>query len=239
MRGLAGLRSGADGCMVLSFFDKEQVEMTEATVPYDRDGIGDRIFTVRGQKVVLDSDLAGVYGVATKALNQAVKRNAEKFPADFMFQLNKEEADAMYRSGSQSVTLERRDMRSQFVTASKRNVRFPPYVFTEHGAIMAATVLNSPRAVQMSVFVVRAFIRMRAALTSTHELVRKLATLEREVKARLDSHDAAIVDVLRRIMDLIAPPTLPEPPPKKIGFCVKERRATYKTGSMKRGVKQG
>jgi hypothetical protein len=213
--------------------------MTDATVPYNGAGIGDRIFTMRGQKVILDADLAGVYGVATKALNQAVKRNAGKFPADFMFQLNKDETNAIHRSGSQSATLERRDMRSQSVTASKRNVRFRPYVFTEHGAIMAATVLNSHRAVQMSVFVVRAFIRMRAALTSTHELGRKLATLECEVKARLDTHDAAIVDILRRIMDLIDPPALPEPPPKKIGFFVKERRAKYGTGSMKKGAKQG
>jgi len=103
---------------------------------------------------------------------------------------------------------------------------------------MVATVLNSPRAVQMSVFVVRAFIRMRVALTDTRELARKLGALEREVKARLDTHDAAIVDVLRRIMDIIDPPELPESPKKEIGFGVKEKRAkcTTKT-SQKRQTK--
>lgn len=94
---------------------------------------------------------------------------------------------------------------------------------------MAATVLSSPRAVQMSVFVVRAFVRMRAALSDTAALARKLATLEREVKARLDTHDAAIVDVLRRFMEILDPPGLPEPPPKPIGFGVKERPARYGT----------
>jgi hypothetical protein len=105
--------------------------------------------------------------------------------------------------------------KSQFVTASKtRNIRFLPFAFTEHGAIMAATVLNSPQAVQMSVFVVRAFVAMRAALPGTAALARKLAALEREVKARLDGHDAAIVDVLRRFMEILDPPPPPEPPPK-------------------------
>jgi hypothetical protein len=94
---------------------------------------------------------------------------------------------------------------------------------------MAATALNSPRAVQMSVFVVRAFVRMRATLTDTRELARKLAALEREVKARLDTHAAAIVDTLARIMDLIDPPELPEPPRKQIGFRVKEKRGKYTT----------
>jgi len=95
---------------------------------------------------------------------------------------------------------------------------------------MAATVLNSPRAVQMSVFVVRAFVGMREALTGTRELARKLADLEREVKARLDTHDGAIVDILRRFMEIIDPPPLPEPPPKPpIGFGVKEKAAQYRT----------
>jgi phage regulator Rha-like protein len=213
---------------VLSFFDKEQAEMTESTVSYDSDGIGNRIFTMRGQKVILDSDLAAVYGVEVRALNQQVNRNRRRFPEDFAFYLTDQEWYEAKRLGSQNVILKRGQHRKSL-----------PLVFTEHGALMAANVLNSNKATEMSVFVVRAFIRMRAALTSTHELMRQLAALEREIKARLDSHDVAIVDVLRRIMDLIAPPTLPEPPPKKIGFCVKERRATYGTGSMKRGVKQG
>lgn len=197
--------------------------MTKAMVPYDGAGIPDRILTIRGERVILDADLAGIYGVATKALNQAVKRNTDRFPCDFMFQLTEQEIAGL---GS---------MRSQIVTASaKRNVRFRPNAFTEHGAIMAATVLNSPRAVQMSVFVVRAFVRMRVALTDTRALAGKLAALEREVKARLDTHDASIVDVLRRIMDLIDPPDLPEPPKPKIGFSLKDRRGSYRASRKPR-----
>ncbi len=189
------------------------------------------IFTLRGQKIILDSDLAALYGVATKVLNQAIKRNAEKFPVDFMFQLAPQDVENMR---SQIVTSRLGGMRSQFVTASKtRNIRFLPFAFTEHGAIMAATVLNSPQAVQMSVFVVRAFVAMRAALPGTAALARKLAALEREVKARLDGHDAAIVDVLRRFMEILDPPPPPEPPPKPpIGFGVKEKSARY--GSKKK-----
>jgi len=187
-------------------------------VPVER--IAQTIFVIRGQKVLLDADLAELYGVATKRFNEQVRRNLARFPADFMFQLSEDEFAAL---------------RSHFATSNEKPVgrggrRYLPFVFTEHGAIMAATVLNSPRAVQMSVFVVRAFVRMREALSDTRELARKLAALEREVKARLDGHDAAIVDVLRRFMGIIDPPPLPEPPPKPpIGFGVKEKSARYGT----------
>ena len=186
------------------------------------------IFTLRGRKIILDSDLAALYGVATKALNQAIKRNADKFPVDFMYQLAPHEVENLK---SQIVTSSSEDMRSQFVTALGHGGRRKlPFAFTEHGAIMAATVLNSPRAVQMSVFVVRAFVAMREALSDSAALARKLAALEREVKARLDGHDAAIVDVLRRFMEILDPPPLPEPPPKPpIGFGVKEKSARYGT----------
>ncbi|MBI4027880.1 MAG: ORF6N domain-containing protein [Verrucomicrobia bacterium] len=171
------------------------------------------IYTVRGQRVMLDADLAAAYGVATKVLNQAVKRNRDKFPTDFAFQLTGDEATAL---------------RSQIVTSKGRGGRrYVPYAFTEHGAIMAATVLNSPQAVQMSVFVMRAFIKMRAALSDNRELARKLAALEKELKDRLDVHEAAIVTILQRVMDIIDPPALPEPPKKKIGFQVKEGKARY------------
>jgi len=212
--------------------------MSELPAKYDADGLRDRIFTIRGEKVILDADLATIYGVQTKVLNQAVKRNADKFPDDFMFRLTKDEAEEVRYSRSQPVALESGNNRSQSVTGSQkhRDPRYLPYAFTEHGAIMAATVLNSPRAVQMSLFVVRAFVRMRVALTDTRELARKLAALEREVKARLDTHDAAIVDVLARIMDLIDPPPLPEPPRKQIGFTVKEKRAKYT--AKKRGQRK-
>lgn len=193
------------------------------------------IITIRGQKVVLDANLAHIYGVSTKRLNEQVKRNIKKFPTDFLFKLTVREVAELR---SQTVILDARSNRSQIATGSQkhRDPRFRPYAFTEHGAIMAATVLNSPRAVQMSVFVVRAFVRMRAALTDTRELARKLAALEREVKARLDTHDAAIVDVLSRIMDIIDPPELPEPPKpprKKIGFGVKEKRTKYRATSRR------
>ena len=195
---------------------------------YVPEAIANRIFTLRGQKVILDSDLAALYGVATRVLNQAIKRNMDRFPLGFMFQLTLQEVNNLK---SQFVTSSLGDMRSQIVTASAHGGRRKrPFVFTEHGALMAATVLNSPRAVQMSVFVVRAFVAMREALSDTAALARKLAALEREVKARLDGHDAAIVDVLRRFMEILDPPPLPEPPPKPpIGFGVKEKSARYGT----------
>ena len=119
--------------------------------------------------------------------------------------------------------------RSQNATGSTkhRDPRLRPYAFTEHGAIMAATILKSPRAIQMSVFVVRAFVRMRTALTANRDLARKLAALETELTSRLDSHESAIVDILRRLMEIIAPPAYPDPPQKQIGFA-KERRASYR-----------
>lgn len=187
---------------------------TSLTKRYE-DEVRPRILRIRGENVILDSDLAVLYGVATKALNQAVKRNADRFPGDFAFQLAPHEVTGMW---------------SQIVTTSPRfrSPKYRPSAFTEHGAIMAATVLNSPRAVQMSVFVVRAFVRMRQALSDSAALARKLAALEREVKARLDTHDAAIVDILRRFMEIIDPPPLPDPPPKPpIGFGVKEKPARY------------
>jgi hypothetical protein len=166
------------------------------------------IHTIRGERVILDADLARIYGVETRALNQAVKRNLEKFPPDFLLQL----------TGGELLALNQ----SQIVTGSSQRHRDPrarPYAFTEHGAIMVANLLNSPQAVQMSVFVVRAFIAMRAALTDTRELARKLATLEKELTARLDTHETAIVDVLQRIMALLEPPPpAPETPAKEMGF---------------------
>ena len=165
------------------------------------------IYEIRGEKIILDSDLARIYGVATKAVNQAVKRNADKFPADFMFRLTAREARRLQRSRSQFVTLKR-----------GQNIKYLPYAFTEHGAIMAANVLNSPRAVQMSVFVVRAFLKMRALLGDKRDLAQKLASLEKELKKRLDVHEAVIVTILQRVMDIIDPPALPAPPKPRIGF---------------------
>jgi hypothetical protein len=164
---------------------------------------------LRGERVILDSDLARLYGVETKALNRAVRRNAEKFPSDFMFRLTGEEFDSL---------------RCQTGTSNlgRGGRRYLPYAFTEHGAIMAANVLNSPQAVQMSVFVVRAFLKMRAALTDTSQLAKKLAELEGELKSRLDVHEVAIVEILQRVMNLLDPPPGPELPKREMGFHAKD-----------------
>ncbi len=174
------------------------------------------IHTLRGERVILDADLAKIYGVQTKVLKQAVKRNREKFPPDFLFELNLTDAVNLQRTGQRNDA----GSRSQIVTLKRGgNVKHPPFAFTEHGAIMAANILNSPQAVQMSVFVVRAFIKMRGALTDTRGLARKLAALETELKSRLDTHESAIVDVLQCIMALLEPPPPPpEPPKREMGF---------------------
>lgn len=153
---------------------------------------------VREERVILDTDLARLYGVETKALNRAVKRNADRFPPDFVFRLSHTEATSL---------------RCQFGTLKTgrgQHRKYLPYAFTEHGAIMAANVLNSPQAAQMSVFVVRAFVKMRAVLSDSRQLARKLAELEKELKSRLDLHEAAIVEVLQRVMELLDPPPQPE-----------------------------
>jgi hypothetical protein len=176
------------------------------------------IVTVREQRVILAPDLASLYGVPTKALNQAVKRNADRFPVDFMFRLTLAEAEDMQRSRSQIVTLKR-----------GQNIKYLPAAFTEHGAIMAANVINSPRATHMSVFVVRAFVKMRSAFKDSRQLAEKLALLEQELKIRLNIHEAVIVDVLQRIMRVLdPPPPPPEPPPLEIGFHVREDAVQYR-----------
>jgi hypothetical protein len=165
------------------------------------------IFTIRRQRVIFDAELARINGVSTKRLNEQVRRNVDRFPEDFMFQLSGQEfADLK----SQIATSSSEGIRSQIATASGHGGRRKlPYAFTEHGAIMAANVLNSPEAIRMSVFVVRAFVRMRSLLGDTRELARRLADLEKELKERLDVHEVAIVSILQRVMDLIDPPGNP------------------------------
>ena len=178
------------------------------------------IRTIRGRKVILDSDLARIYGVQTGRLNEQVKRNARRFPPDFLFQLTAGEVESLR---SQSATLKPSSNLSQIAIGSQkhRDPRLLPYAFTENGAIMAANVLNSPEAVRMSVFVVRAFVKMRELLGGTKELARQLADLETKLTARLDVHESVIVDVLRRVMEILDPPPLPpEPPRRRIGFHV-------------------
>jgi hypothetical protein len=173
------------------------------------DDLRSRILTIRGQKVILDADLAAIYGVTTKRLNEQVKRNLRRFPGDFLFQLTWVEAESLPRPRSQIATLKR-----------GANVKHRPYAFTENGAVMAANVLRSPQAVRMSVFVVRAFVQMRELLASnSRELAAELRTLEKKLTSRLDEHEMMIIDVLRRLMDLIDPPPGPPPPPsKEMGF---------------------
>jgi len=178
------------------------------------------IRTIRGQKVILDFDLARIFGVPTFRFNEAVKRNRERFPDDFLFKLTAEEAKSL---ASQIAILKQSDNPSQIAMGSQkhRNPRHLPYAFTENGAIMAANVLNSPEAVRMSVFVVRAFVQMRELLGSTKELAKQLAALEKKLTARLDGHEVAIIEVLRRVMDILdPPPPPPDPPRREIGFHV-------------------
>jgi hypothetical protein len=186
------------------------------------DQLGRLIYEVRGERVMLDSDLASIYGVETKALNRAVKRNRDRFPKDFVFQLSEDEWENLrYQIGTANSDSKHQSLRYQIGTSSLGHGgrRSRPYVFTEHGAIMAANVLNSRRAAQMSVFVVRAFLKMRALLGDNRDLAQKLAALEKELKKRLDVHDTVIVTILQRVMDIIDPPALPPPPPKPhIGF---------------------
>ncbi len=160
----------------------------------------EQILDVRGQKVILDADLARIYGVETRTLNQAVKRNPERFPSDFAFRLSLEDAEDLRRSRSQSVTLKR-----------GQNVKYRPWVFTEHGAIMAASVLNSSRAVELSVFVVRAFVRLRDFARGNVELAARLRQLER----RVGGHDQELAEILAAIRQLTAPV---ERPRRTIGF---------------------
>lgn len=165
-----------------------------AIVPTAR--IESRIFLIRGHKVMLDSDLAELYGVTTKRLNEQVKRNKERFPSDFMFQLTSDEA---------------KRLRSQFATSKRGGRRYRPYAFTEHGAIMAASVLNSHRAIEVSVYVVRAFVKLREMLRTHKELARRLAELEK----RIEGYDEEIIALFEAIRQLMEPP---EKHAKRIGF---------------------
>jgi hypothetical protein len=196
--------------------------MPKPSTKLTTDQLGQLIYEIRGERVMLDSDLASIYGVETKALNRAVKRNRDRFPKDFVFQLSEDEwKNLRYQIGTSTSGREHQSLKYQIGTSSLGHGgrRTRPYAFTEHGAIMAANVLNSARAVQMSVFVVRAFLKMRALLGDKRELAQRLAALEKELKKRLDVHDAVIVTILQRVMDIIDPPALPPPAPKpRIGF---------------------
>jgi len=189
-------------------------------MPLQVDQIGSMIRTIRGQKVILNYDLARIFGVPTFRFNESIKRNRDRFPDDFLFQLTREE---------------QLNLISQIAISSSHGGRRKlPYALTENGAIMAANVLNSPEAVRMSVFVVRAFVQMRDLLGSTKELARQLADLEKKLTARLDVHESVIVDVLRRVMEILDPPPLPpEPPRRRIGFRAEPENETGAKGRKK------
>lgn len=157
-----------------------------------------RILTVRNQKVVLDVDLAHVYGVTTKRMNEQLRRNRKRFPADFVFQLIPEETDAL---------------RSQIATSSSHGGRrYRPWAFTEHGALQAANILRSDRAIAMSVYVIRAFIEQREKLAANAAILKRLAEIDRT----LLEHNTALRDIYQKLLPLLAPP--PELPRRQIGF---------------------
>src|SRR6266550_3544458 len=180
--------------------------MSREIVPAEQ--IALRIQHFRGERVLLDFDLATLYGVATKALNQAVKRNRERFPDDFMFQLTTEEVLIL---------------RSQIVTGSLRHreQRSRPYAFTEQGVAMLSSVLNSERAVKVNIAIMRAFVKLRRMLETNRELAKKFAELEK----RVGKHDEEIAAILEAIRQLMAPP---EKPRGEIGFHVREKVPRYR-----------
>jgi hypothetical protein len=188
-----------------------------------------RIVTVRGQRVILDADLAALYEVETKRFNEAVKRNRTKFPADFMFMLTAEEWAALR---SQLATL------NAAGTGRGQHRKYLPYAFTEHGAIMAANLLSSPRAVDVSVYVVRAFVRLREMAASHSDLAKRLAELEEKTESVAMSHETfsrntrhqlkQVFDALRELM------TPPDPPKRPIGFVTPEDRSTKPSASARR-----
>jgi hypothetical protein len=173
--------------------------------------VDSKILLIRDQRVILDADLAELYGVSVKQLNQQVKRNARRFPDDFVMQLSAEEAA---------------NLRSQFVTSSSGHGgrRYLPNAFTEHGAIMAASVLNSERADEMSIFVVRAFVRMREALAANQQILSKLTELEH----RVESHDGNIQELIEAIRELMEPPPATN---RRIGFSLSAGSSKDSTNS--------
>jgi hypothetical protein len=172
--------------------------MTAATAIPPTADVTMLIRTIRGQRVILAGDLAQVYGVQTKVFNQAIKRNIIRFPTDFAFQLTVAETEALR---SQSVTLKQ-----------GQHQKYRPWAFTEHGAIMAATVLNTPAAVAMSVYVVRAFVQQRDLIAAHAEIFQRLA----EIDKNLLLHDTALRDIYQRLQPLLQPP--PDEPRERIGF---------------------
>jgi phage regulator Rha-like protein len=176
----------------------------EALVPIEI--IERKILLIRGKKVMLDSELGELYGVETRSLIQAVKRNIDRFPHDFMFQLNQKEYESL---------------RSQFVISKgKGGRRYPPYAFTEQGVAMLSSVLNSQRAIQVNITIMRVFVRLRQMMATHRALAGKLAELEE----RIQDHDEQITDIFKAIRQLMTPA---ETSKRKIGFHLKDKQAGY------------
>lgn len=188
--------------------------MSEKQVAYDSAQIEQVILLLRGQKVILDRDLAALYGVATGSLNRAVKRNLERFPADFMIQLTAEEAVSL---------------RCQFgILKRGQHSKYLPCAFTEQGVAMLSSVLRSPQAVQVNIAIMRAFVRLRETLSLHRDLAHKLAELEH----RIEGHDKSIHTLFDAIRQLMVPPASPR---RQIGFQVREQRGVYRVRA-KRGL---
>jgi hypothetical protein len=191
-------KRGAFFCELVAVCDLKMGRHAKNQSDYRLERIESPILLIRGHKVMLDSDLAELYGVTTKRMNEQVKRNRERFPADFMSQLTSGEAT---------------NLRSQIATSKqgRGGRRYRPYAFTEHGAIMAASVLNSHRAIDVSTYVVRAFVKLREMLRTHKDLALKLAELEK----RIEGHDEEIIVLFEAIRQLMEPP---EKTSKRIGF---------------------
>jgi phage regulator Rha-like protein len=190
----------------------KEIKIYESAVPVSGEEIEHAILLIRGQKVMLDRDLARLYDVETKALNRAVKRNLDRFPADFMFQLSEDEYNSL---------------RFQFGTLKRgQHSKYLPFVFTQEGVAMLSGVLRSPRAVRVNVAIMRAFVRLRETLSLHKELAHKLADLERKI----ENHDENIRSLFDAIRQLMTPP---ETPRREIGFHVKEDSVPYRVKTRK------
>jgi hypothetical protein len=177
------------------------------------ENVAQLIFLIRGEKVMLDADLAALYGVSTKALNQAFRRNRNRFPSDFVFQLTKAEYDSM-RSQLVTASPPSKHMRSQIVTASRRNISALPYAFTEQGVAMLSSVLRSLRSVEVNIAIMRTFVQLRRLMDSNSDLARKIEELEKK-------YDEQFAVVFAAIKQLISPPAAPAK--KRIGFHTGDR----------------
>jgi hypothetical protein len=183
------------------------IQIIESATPISSEEIEHTILLIRGQKVMLDRDLALLYGVETKALKRAVQRNHDRFPVDFMFQLDAEEHESL---------------RCQFGTLKRgQHSKYLPLVFTQEGVAMLSSVLRSPRAAQVNIAIMRAFVRLRETLSLHKELAHKLADLERKI----ENHDENIHSLFDAIRQLMTPP---ETPRREIGFHVKEDSTPYR-----------